>query len=190
MQGIYPKSFTWQGEPRSTVGTFIGYSDESKAYRVWVPKERRVDIARDVKFMEGHRSLNSLAMESLSEETDETSQDEVEFLVKLNDKNPIIVNQDEQIDETDDTINQNQEDLLNRDDDSESVIHETLHRNESKRGRGRPRKIPVRKEDPGNCITPQGLLARNKRNLPVWPKYHYGKPSSGPKRKIGTTRWP
>ena len=39
-------------EPRSKKGTFVGYSEESKAYRIWLPDERRIIIARDLKFIE------------------------------------------------------------------------------------------------------------------------------------------
>lgn len=38
-------------DPRSKKGIFIGYAEKSKAYRIWIPEERRVDIARDMKFM-------------------------------------------------------------------------------------------------------------------------------------------
>lgn len=30
---------------------FVGYSNTSKGYRIWMPDERRVDIARDVRFI-------------------------------------------------------------------------------------------------------------------------------------------
>lgn len=37
----------------------VGYADESKAYRIWIPEERRVDIARDVKFVEATSEKSS-----------------------------------------------------------------------------------------------------------------------------------
>lgn len=37
-------------QPRSKKGIFVGYSEQSKAYRVWVPEDRKIDITRDVKF--------------------------------------------------------------------------------------------------------------------------------------------
>lgn len=39
-------------EPRSRKGIFLGYSENSKAYRVWLPKYKRVEISRDVRFVE------------------------------------------------------------------------------------------------------------------------------------------
>lgn len=38
-------------EPRGIEGIFIGYATNAKAYRVWVPSERKVRITRDVRFM-------------------------------------------------------------------------------------------------------------------------------------------
>jgi len=43
-------------DDRSKKGVLVGYSQESKAYRIWIPEERRIDIARDVKFLE-HEDL-------------------------------------------------------------------------------------------------------------------------------------
>lgn len=31
---------------------FVGYSETSKAYRLWSPKERKVIVSRDVKFLD------------------------------------------------------------------------------------------------------------------------------------------
>lgn len=38
-------------DSRSKEGIFIEYSNESKAYRVWLPKSRKVIVSRDVKFL-------------------------------------------------------------------------------------------------------------------------------------------
>lgn len=38
-------------EPKSREGIFVGYSNESKAYKIWIPKERKFEISRDVKFV-------------------------------------------------------------------------------------------------------------------------------------------
>lgn len=38
-------------EPRASHGIFLGYSEESKSYRIWVSEKRRVEISRDVKFI-------------------------------------------------------------------------------------------------------------------------------------------
>ncbi|KMQ88628.1 retrovirus-related pol polyprotein from transposon tnt 1-94 [Lasius niger] len=39
-------------QPRAKEGIFVGYSSESKAYRVWIPTERRIHISRDVRFLD------------------------------------------------------------------------------------------------------------------------------------------
>lgn len=36
---------------RSEKGIFVGYSNESKAYRIWLSKSRKVIVSRDVKFV-------------------------------------------------------------------------------------------------------------------------------------------
>lgn len=38
-------------ETRSRKGIFLGYSTNSKGFRVWLPKERKIEITRDVKFL-------------------------------------------------------------------------------------------------------------------------------------------
>lgn len=37
--------------PRGIEGIFVGYSTVAKAYRIWVPTERKIRITRDVQFM-------------------------------------------------------------------------------------------------------------------------------------------
>lgn len=39
-------------EPRAKEGIFVGYDDCSKGYRIWIPSERKIEVTRDVKFME------------------------------------------------------------------------------------------------------------------------------------------
>lgn len=38
-------------QDRATKGKLVGYSEVSKAYRVWIPSKRRVVVSRDVKFI-------------------------------------------------------------------------------------------------------------------------------------------
>ena len=45
-------------QPRGIQGVFIGYSAESKVYRVWIPAERKVKTVRDISFLEETVSLN------------------------------------------------------------------------------------------------------------------------------------
>ncbi|KAG7197624.1 hypothetical protein KM043_013405 [Ampulex compressa] len=50
-------------ELRSKRGIFVGYAEQSKAHRIWLLEERRVDIASDVKFTENLRSSKNHAPE-------------------------------------------------------------------------------------------------------------------------------
>jgi hypothetical protein len=39
-------------DPSRKKGTFVGYSDNSKAYRIYIPRHRQIEISRDVTFYE------------------------------------------------------------------------------------------------------------------------------------------
>lgn len=39
-------------EDQAKKGIFFGYAANSKRYRVWLPEERKVEISRDVKFLQ------------------------------------------------------------------------------------------------------------------------------------------
>lgn len=39
-------------EPRGMSGIFLGYSEESKEYRIWLTNEKKIIITRDVKFID------------------------------------------------------------------------------------------------------------------------------------------
>jgi len=45
---------------RCKSGHFVGYSQQSKGYRIWLPEERKIVVSRDVKFFEG---INTQASE-------------------------------------------------------------------------------------------------------------------------------
>ncbi|GBM47188.1 Retrovirus-related Pol polyprotein from transposon TNT 1-94 [Araneus ventricosus] len=60
------EAFVWNNkknrekfEPRALKGIFLGYSDNSKAYRSWLTEAKRVEISRSVKFLENN-ALNPL----------------------------------------------------------------------------------------------------------------------------------
>ena len=46
-------------EPSSGKGLFVGYNETSKAYRVFIPEQRKTVISRDVKFEEDFASKKS-----------------------------------------------------------------------------------------------------------------------------------
>jgi hypothetical protein len=47
-----PKEKRTKMEPSSKKGVFVGYSENSKAYRIYVPCQRQIEVSRDVTFNE------------------------------------------------------------------------------------------------------------------------------------------
>jgi hypothetical protein len=47
-----PKENRMKLEPLGNKGTFIGYSETSKSYRIYIQRQRQVEISRDVTFDE------------------------------------------------------------------------------------------------------------------------------------------
>jgi hypothetical protein len=45
-----PKEKRTKLDPPEQKGIFVGYSDTSKAYRIYIPSHRKVEISRDVTF--------------------------------------------------------------------------------------------------------------------------------------------
>ena len=45
-------------DPSGKKGIFVGYSETSKAYRVYVPRYKKIEISRDVIFDEDAASTN------------------------------------------------------------------------------------------------------------------------------------
>jgi hypothetical protein len=45
-----PKENRTNMEPLSKKGVFVGYSENSKAYRIYVPGQRKIEVRRDVNF--------------------------------------------------------------------------------------------------------------------------------------------
>jgi hypothetical protein len=64
-----PKEKRTKLEPSSMKGIFVGYSDTSKAYRVYIPTQRKTVVSRDVKFDE--RASSSHDFPSVIEESEE-----------------------------------------------------------------------------------------------------------------------
>jgi len=66
-------------QPCSKKGIFVGCSNESKAYRLWLPQE--INISWDVKFLENHTN-NDKTIESFADEGAI-----INFSIKPTDKN-------------------------------------------------------------------------------------------------------
>lgn len=71
-------------DPRSKRGIFVGYSSESNGYRIWLPDEKRVDIARDVKFVGTlNNPSNDESYDAITiDEVNDSSQTEIIFLIR------------------------------------------------------------------------------------------------------------
>jgi hypothetical protein len=66
-----PKDKRTKLDPYGNKGTFFGYSDTSKAYKVYIPSHRNIKISRDVTFDEDvsfHKSKQGCAEEPHDEE--------------------------------------------------------------------------------------------------------------------------
>jgi hypothetical protein len=47
-----PKEKRTKMEPSGKKGIFVGYSENSKSYRIYVPGQRKIEVRRDVTFHE------------------------------------------------------------------------------------------------------------------------------------------
>jgi hypothetical protein len=62
-------------DPTTQQGILVGYSEVSKAYRIYIPSQRRVVVSRDVRFEEGRAFRRSLESRDSIEEDAETQID-------------------------------------------------------------------------------------------------------------------
>lgn len=58
-----PKERRTKLEPTAEKGIFVGYSETSKAYQIYIPALRRVIVGRDVKFKEERAFRQSRELE-------------------------------------------------------------------------------------------------------------------------------
>lgn len=65
LQSFGSKAFVLDKQPgkgkfdsRTQQGRLVGYSDTSKAYRIWIPGERSIQVSRDVRFVDELNSSN------------------------------------------------------------------------------------------------------------------------------------
>ena len=47
-----PKEKRTKMEPSGKKGVFVGYNENSKSYRIYVPGQRKIEVRRDVTFRE------------------------------------------------------------------------------------------------------------------------------------------
>lgn len=58
-------------EPTTNKGTFVGYNETSKAYKIYVPTLRKTTILKDVKFQEERAMRNFVDNEQVSVQEEE-----------------------------------------------------------------------------------------------------------------------
>ncbi|CAK9813843.1 Retrovirus-related Pol polyprotein from transposon TNT 1-94 [Anthophora plagiata] len=127
-------------DPRSKRGIFVGYAERSKGYRVWIPEERRVDITRDVKFVEKFGSPTATSPENLLlGDSDDSKNREIDFparsIIRRNGADGV-----DGVNDVEDDQGQS-EDGETRNGDSGPGEGEIESQNEPRRGRGRPRLV-------------------------------------------------
>jgi hypothetical protein len=62
-------------DPTAQQGILVGYSEVSKAYRIYIPSQRKVVVSRDFRFEEGRAFRRSLESRDSIEEVLETQID-------------------------------------------------------------------------------------------------------------------
>jgi hypothetical protein len=71
-----PKEKRTKLEPSRKKGTFVGYNDTSKAYRIYIPRQRQIEVSQDVTFdeevafrrsRESHMEIDSEEQEALKD---------------------------------------------------------------------------------------------------------------------------
>jgi hypothetical protein len=69
-----PKETRTKLDPSGIKGTFVGYNESSKEYRIYIPGQRQIEVSRDVTFEEeiAFRRSKESQMEINSEENEET----------------------------------------------------------------------------------------------------------------------
>ena len=55
-------------DPSGRKGVFVGYSEYAKAYQIYIPKQRKIELSRDVTFEKGIAYQRSIHAESDSDE--------------------------------------------------------------------------------------------------------------------------
>jgi hypothetical protein len=68
-----PKEKRTKLDPSGRKGTFVGYNESSKAYRIYIPGQRQIEVSRDVTFEEeiAFRRSKESQMEIDSEKNEE-----------------------------------------------------------------------------------------------------------------------
>jgi hypothetical protein len=81
-----PKDKRNKLEPSGKKGIFVGYSDSSKAYRIYIPEQHKIEVSRDVTFNEKMAFKKSIGESIEEEEIEELNEERTE---NVNDENEL-----------------------------------------------------------------------------------------------------
>lgn len=81
-----PKEKRRKLDKKAKKGVFVGYSEDSKAYRVWIPEERKIEIARDIVFRESVPNPDVLVNSSC--------ENEEEYVILESEEKPVVFNEE------------------------------------------------------------------------------------------------
>lgn len=112
--------------PWSKEGVFVGYSNEAEGFRVWLRTEKRVIVARDVKFLNEFTDQGN-ENKIISEKTE----DKYEWMETYQKFETL---QEEHLDSSNESNNENIE---------KNILEQVQPQIEMKRGPGRPKKIYI-----------------------------------------------
>lgn len=125
-------------EERTKKGVFLGYATNSKGYRVWLPDEGKVEVTRDLRFLQGREDPPTIGEGIAPQDTAAPQEDSLdipdevaEIELKPTENNPDVL----------------QEDDVREDPDHDAGVEETPRRGPGRPrilrtgARGRPRKI-------------------------------------------------
>jgi hypothetical protein len=73
-----PKDKRNKLEPSGKKGIFVGYSDSSKAYRIYILEQHKIDVSRDVTFNERMAFRKSIEEITEEEEIEEPNEENTE----------------------------------------------------------------------------------------------------------------
>jgi hypothetical protein len=73
-----PKDKRNKLEPSGKIGIFVGYSDSSKAYRIYIPEQHKIEVSRDVMFNERMAFRKSIEEIIEEEELEESNEENTE----------------------------------------------------------------------------------------------------------------
>jgi hypothetical protein len=73
-----PKDKRNKLEPSGKKGIFVGYSDSSKAYIIYIPKQHKIEVNRDITFNERMAFRKSIEEIIEEEELEETNEENIE----------------------------------------------------------------------------------------------------------------